>query len=67
MDGHIRHDCTADDIAESDGIRADYEDWWFAVRPSGTEPIVRLTVEAREDATLRKRVDEFSKMFEETQ
>lgn len=29
-------------------VRKDYEDWWFCVRPSGTEPrLVRLTVEAK--------------------
>jgi phosphomannomutase len=25
-----------------DGIRVDYHDWWFNVRPSNTEPIIRL-------------------------
>jgi len=37
----------ADRILEIDGIRADFEDSWILVRPSGTEPIVRLTVEAK--------------------
>ncbi len=29
-----------------DGITVDYKDWWFNVRPSNTEPIMRLVVEA---------------------
>lgn len=33
---------------ENDGIRIDGEDYWVLVRPSGTEPVVRLTVEAKE-------------------
>jgi phosphomannomutase len=32
-------------------VRKDYADWWFCVRPSGTEPrVLRLTVEARSKA-----------------
>jgi phosphomannomutase len=32
-------------------VRKDYADWWFCVRPSGTEPrLLRLTVEARTKA-----------------
>ncbi|MBN1556635.1 MAG: phosphomannomutase/phosphoglucomutase [Lentisphaerae bacterium] len=30
-----------------DGITVDYEDWWFNVRASNTEPLIRLNVEAR--------------------
>jgi len=30
-----------------DGVRVDLGDAWFLVRPSGTEPLVRLTAEAR--------------------
>jgi len=29
-----------------DGITVDYPDWWFNVRPSNTEPLLRLNVEA---------------------
>lgn len=37
-----------------DGVRADYDDGWVLVRPSGTEPKVRVTVEARDDAALQR-------------
>ena len=30
-----------------DGIRVDLEDSWFLVRPSGTEPKIRITVESK--------------------
>ncbi|MEW6336218.1 MAG: phosphomannomutase/phosphoglucomutase [Acidobacteriota bacterium] len=30
-----------------DGITAQYDDWWFNVRPSNTEPLLRLVLEAR--------------------
>jgi phosphomannomutase len=29
-----------------DGITIQYDDWWFNVRPSNTEPLLRLNVEA---------------------
>jgi phosphomannomutase len=29
-----------------DGLTADYGDWWFNLRPSNTEPLLRLNVEA---------------------
>lgn len=34
-------------ILTIDGVRVDYDDWWFLVRPSNTEPVLRLVVEAR--------------------
>lgn len=30
-----------------DGITVEYDDWWFNVRPSNTEPLLRLNLEAR--------------------
>jgi phosphomannomutase len=37
-------DGRADDL---DGITVEYPDWWFNVRPSNTEPLLRLVLEAR--------------------
>jgi phosphomannomutase len=34
-------------INELDGIRIDFEDWWFNVRASNTEPKIRLNLEAK--------------------
>ncbi|HXF37049.1 MAG TPA: phosphomannomutase/phosphoglucomutase [Actinomycetota bacterium] len=41
-----------------DGLTVEYDDWWFNARPSNTEPLLRLNVEARtpellEEATAR--------------
>lgn len=33
-------------VVEIDGLRVDFEDWWFNVRPSNTEPLLRLVLEA---------------------
>ena len=29
-----------------DGVTVEYKDWWFNLRPSNTEPLLKLTVEA---------------------
>ncbi len=36
-----------------DGITCDYEDWWFNVRKSNTEPLLRVVIEARDEQTLQ--------------
>jgi phosphoglucosamine mutase len=38
--------------ARVDGLRVDTNEGWFLVRPSGTEPILRLTAEGADPATL---------------
>ncbi|NUB91588.1 phosphoglucosamine mutase [Haloterrigena sp. SYSU A121-1] len=38
-----------DEIDALDGVRIDHGDGWTLVRPSGTEPVVRITAEARDD------------------
>ena len=48
-----------------DGLTADYGDWWFNLRPSNTEPLLRLNVEAPDDEQLRARVDEVLAMIKE--
>ncbi|MGN6794698.1 MAG: phosphomannomutase/phosphoglucomutase [Streptosporangiaceae bacterium] len=45
----------ADDL---DGLTITAPDWWFNLRPSNTEPLLRLNVEAEDDATLAKVTDE---------
>ena len=38
-----------------DGLTVEYADWWFNVRASNTEPLLRLNVEARTDELLQDR------------
>ncbi len=35
------------EVDHLDGITVEYGDWWFNVRPSNTEPLLRLVLEAR--------------------
>lgn len=39
----------------TDGLTVEYEDWWFNVRPSNTEPLLRLNVEAKTDELVKER------------
>ena len=52
-----------DSVTTLDGVRVDLGDAWFLLRASGTQPLVRVTAEAREErraddvlATARKRL-----------
>jgi phosphomannomutase len=38
-----------------DGITVQYPDWWCNVRPSNTEPYLRLVLEAKDDEELERR------------
>lgn len=43
-----------------DGLRVDFSDWWFLARPSGTEDLLRLVVEAKTKKLMEKRKKELS-------
>ena len=45
------------DIDELDGITVQADEWWFNVRPSNTEPLLRLNVEARTEGLLESTRD----------
>jgi phosphomannomutase len=38
-----------------DGITVKYPDWWFNLRPSNTEPLLRLTIEADTEDLLKEK------------
>ena len=46
------------DVDELDGMTVATSDWWFNLRASNTEPLLRLNVEARDDASVRRICDE---------
>jgi phosphomannomutase len=43
-----------------DGITVTYKDWWFNVRPSNTEPVLRLTIEAETQEVLDAKIKELT-------
>jgi phosphomannomutase len=46
---------TSDDL---DGLTVQAADWWFNLRPSNTEPLLRLNVEAADQATMESLRDD---------
>ncbi|MEU9504573.1 phosphomannomutase/phosphoglucomutase [Streptomyces sp. NPDC048196] len=45
-------------LDELDGLTVTADDWWFNVRPSNTEPLLRLNAEARDADTVARVRDE---------
>jgi phosphomannomutase len=46
-----------------DGVRIDFSDWWFNVRPSNTEPLLRLNLEARSKKLMEEKLNEVLKII----
>jgi phosphomannomutase len=45
-------------VTTIDGYKAEFDDWWFNVRPSNTEPLIRLNLEAKTKETMDEKVAE---------
>jgi phosphomannomutase len=45
-------------VSHLDGISVDYDDWHFNVRPSNTEPLLRLNLEATSEELMEQKRDE---------
>ena len=46
-----------------DGVRIEYDDWWFSVRASNTEPLVRLNLEADNVELMLRRREELLELI----
>ncbi len=47
-----------------DGYRLDFEDWWFSIRPSNTEPYLRFIAEAQSEKKLNEVVAATNKIID---
>lgn len=59
----IREDYADGNLFELDGISVEYKDWWFNVRCSNTEPLLRLIVEAEKKEEMEKHRDALLKLI----
>ncbi|MEO8502870.1 MAG: phosphomannomutase/phosphoglucomutase [Acidobacteriota bacterium] len=50
-------------VDQLDGITVQYPDWWFNVRPSNTEPYLRLVLEAKTPAMLDQKRHQLESML----
>jgi len=46
------------EVTDTDGVRVDLDDGWFLIRASGTQPLIRLTAEARKPAVADRALSE---------
>jgi phosphomannomutase len=53
-----RYGREAERVSHMDGISFEFPDWHFNVRPSNTEPLLRLNLEARSEAQMVEKRDE---------
>ncbi|MBQ3751333.1 MAG: phosphomannomutase/phosphoglucomutase [Bacteroidales bacterium] len=61
MEAVKEHFCaieTPTKVMDFDGYRIEFADWWFNIRPSNTEPYLRLLMEARTEAMLQEKLAE---------
>jgi len=47
-----------------DGVHISYKDWWFSLRKSNTEPLVRLRIEADSTELLEEKKAEILEILE---
>ena len=47
-----------------DGLTVEYDDWWFNVRPSNTEPKLRLNLEAKDSQLMEEKKAEVMRVIE---
>jgi phosphomannomutase len=52
------HRAAGAQIDKLDGLTVEYPDWWFNLRASNTQPLLRLNVEASDEAQLQEKTGE---------
>ncbi len=53
----------ADRIYDFDGYRIEYPTWWFNVRKSNTEPLLRIVVEAESESEMEKHLEDIKSII----
>ena len=60
---HFTTTFSPDALYDFDGYRIEFPEWWFNVRPSNTEPYLRLLVEATSKDLLNEKVTEIKSII----
>lgn len=53
-------------VSHLDGVRIDFSDWWFNARPSNTENLLRVVVEAKTKKKMEEKLKEIRKIINKT-
>lgn len=51
-------------ISRLDGVTVEYQDWWFNLRKSNTEPVIRLTLEAGTKQKMQEMKNKITKLIQ---
>jgi len=65
MMAELKRKFSQGDADDLDGITVQFKDWWFNCRPSNTEPLLRLNVEAKTKDLLDKQIAEMKSILGE--
>jgi len=57
--------CDVLSISVVDGVRLNFEDSWVLIRPSGTEPVIRITVEAKIEEVAQRLMDRSQRLIKD--
>lgn len=51
-------------IYHLDGVTVEYDKWWFNIRKSNTEPVLRINLEAETEDMVKEKLDEVLGLYE---
>lgn len=52
------------EISHLDGLKVEFDEWWFNLRPSNTEPVLRLNLEADSKKLMKEKTKEIRSLVE---
>lgn len=62
---HFMHSEKATASFDFDGYRVEFADWWFNIRPSNTEPYLRVLAEAKSEEVLHEKVEKITAIIQQ--
>lgn len=60
----IRGHYASGKLSELDGVKISFPDWWFSLRASNTEPLIRLNLEAHTKKLMEEKKRELLGLIE---
>jgi phosphomannomutase len=58
-----KYEASSVSVSRLDGVRIEFADWWFSLRASNTEPLLRLNIEAKSQELLDEKIAELSALL----
>ena len=58
-----RYKKQAKKISHLDGVKMEFDDWWFNLRPSNTEDVLRLNLQAKREGVYKSKLKEVKKLL----